>query len=114
VQIGDRKPGWYRGYIEIPTYEPSLDIPKFTSIKERNAWELEKWGSKKVRKETLTKEVVKMFQSKNPKTNKLWTLEEIGEKLGGYKASPIYKLIRETGIQTKRGRNYTGSRKDEQ
>jgi 5S rRNA maturation endonuclease (ribonuclease M5) len=104
VQIDQRKKGWYLGKIEIPIYEPSLEIPKFDSVQERNAWELKHYGSKKARKETLMNEAVKMYQSKNPETNKLWTLEEVGEILGGYGQTAVYKLLIEAGIETKRPR----------
>ena len=101
-EVNQRKKGWYLGKITIPIYESSLKIPKFGSVQERNAWELKHYGSKKARKEILMNEAVKMYKSKNPETNKIWTLEEIGEKLGGYGQTAVYKLLRESGIDTKR------------
>lgn len=105
VKVDNRKQGWYLGDIKIPTYEPSISLPKFKSVKNRNSWELDHYDSKKARKEFLTKEAVKMYRSKNPKTNKLWTLDEIGDKLGSYKSNAIYKILREAGVDTKRPKN---------
>lgn len=104
VQIDQRKKGWYLGKITIPVYESSIEIPKFDSVRERNAWELKHYGSKKARKEILMNEAVKMYRSKNPETNKIWTLEDIGERLGGYGQTAVYKLLIEAGIETKRPR----------